>query len=79
MEFSLRTKGAAIDLAALERRLVAIDPAALLDLDESGQTLRIATTATGDELLACLRAAGMAAAAGDLDQLPSVCCGGCSG
>jgi hypothetical protein len=79
MEFSFRTTGAAIDLAALERRLVAIDPAAVLDLDESGQTLRVATTATCDELLACLRAAGMEADAGDLDQLPSVCCGGCSG
>jgi hypothetical protein len=38
-----------------------------------------ATAATGDELLACLRGAGMAASAGDLVQLPSVCCGGCSG
>ena len=79
MEFSLRTTGATPDLAAIERRLVMLDPAALLDLDASGRTVRISTAATGDELLACLRSAGLAAGADDLVQLPSVCCGGCSG
>ena len=79
MEFSLRTTGATPDLAAIERHLVALDPAALVDLDASGMTVRISTAATGDELLDCLRVAGLAGDADDLVQLPSVCCGGCSG
>ena len=79
MEFSLRTIGAPPDLAAIERQLVALDPAALVDLDAGGTTVRISTAATGSELLACLRRAGAAADANDLVQLPSVCCGGCSG
>ena len=79
MEFSLRTNGAPPDLAGLERQLLMLDPAALLDLDAGGRTVRISTAATGDELLACLHVAGMAADAADLVQLPSACCGGCSG
>ena len=79
MEFALRSTGAAADVAAIERQLLALDPAALVDVDANGGTLRISTAATGDELLACLRTMGMAADAADLVQLPSVCCGGCSG
>ena len=79
MEFSLRTNSVAPDLAAIERRLVALDPAALVDLDADGRTVRISTAATASELLASLRLAGTAADPGDLLQLPSVCCGGCSG
>ena len=79
MEFSLRTAGGPPDLTAIERQLVALDPAALVDLDAGGTTVRISTAATGGELLACLRQAGTAGDAGDLVQLPSVCCGGCSG
>ena len=79
MEFSLRTSGGTPDLAAIERQLVVLDPAALIDLDGDGRTVRISTAATGSELLACLRLAGTAADPGDLVQLPSVCCGGCSG
>ena len=78
MEFSLRT-AAAPDLAAIERHLLALDPAALADLEPGGTAVRISTAATGAELLACLRRSGLAVAADDLVQRPSVCCGGCSG
>ena len=79
MQFALRTAGGAADLAAIERELVALDPAALLDLDASGRGVRISTAATWRELLDCLRMAGAAADDEDLAQLPSECCGGCGG
>lgn len=79
MQFTLRLTGPAPDLAAIEREIGALDAAALLDLDGSGQAIRISTLATGHELLACLQRAGVAAHADDITRLPSQCCGGCGG
>ena len=78
MEFSLRVTRSP-DVAALERRLLDLDPSALLDLAGDGLEVRISSMATAQELLDCVRAAGVDVQAGDLVQLPSVCCGGCSG
>lgn len=79
MEFSLPVIGLVPDLVEIERMLVATDPAALLDLSGDGNSLRISTSASDDELIACLRAAGIPAHMDDLVRLPSVCCGGCGG
>jgi hypothetical protein len=79
MEFAIPTAGRAPDLGAIERELCALDPAALIDLDASGQTIRISASTTDGELLACLRRAGLAVAADEVTRLPSVCCGGCGG
>ena len=78
MEYVFRTAGAAPDLEGIGRELAALDPAAVLDFDASGPAVRISTWVTQRELLDCLRAAGVDLAPGDLEQLPSVCCGGCS-
>jgi hypothetical protein len=78
-EFAFELPQALRDLSTLDRALVALDPAALLDLDGSGRTIRMATVLTRPELLACLDAAGLPADPSRLRQLPSVCCGGCSG
>lgn len=79
VEYALQVAGAAPDLATLERALGALDPAAVLDLADGGRALRISTWATAVEVVQCLRSAGLDAAPGALVQLPSVCCGGCSG
>ena len=79
MEFSLPVIGLVPDLIEIERVLVATDPAALLDLSGDGNSLRISTLASDDELIECLRAAGIPAGVDDLGRLPSVCCGGCGG
>lgn len=78
MEYTFRIAGQAPGLELIERELAALDPAALLDLDSSGPAVRISTCVTQQELLGCLRAAGVDIASGDLEQVPSVCCGGCS-
>jgi hypothetical protein len=79
MEFRYHCTGATPDLAAIERAIAELDPAALLDLDAAGRTVRISTLLGDDDLLACLRRAGAHPDPGALERLPSVCCGGCSG
>ena len=79
MEFLYHATGRTPDLASIERAIGDLDPAALLDTDLSGRTVRISTSLGGDELLACLRHAGLQALPQDLERLPSVCCGGCGG
>ena len=79
MEFILHATGPAPDLAAIEQAIAEFDPAALLDFDAAASAVRISAALREEDLLACLRRAGLAAAPQDLERLPSVCCGGCSG
>jgi hypothetical protein len=79
MEYAFELPCAMPDLSPLDRAIAGLDPAALVDVDASGRTLRMATVLTRDELLSCMREAGLAAEPSRLRQLPSVCCGGCSG
>lgn len=79
MQFELQVDGYSPDLAAIEFAIAALDPALLLDLDAFGRTIRISTSLTDAELLACLRHAGAPAAPERLTRLPSQCCGGCGG
>ena len=79
MEYAFELPCAMPDLSPLDRAIVGLDPAALVDVDASGRTLRMASVLTRDELLSCMQEAGLPADAERLRQLPSMCCGGCSG
>ena len=79
MEYAFELPCAMPDLSPLDRAIIGLDPAALVDVDAGGRTIRMATVLTRDELLSCLREAGLPAESSRLRQLPSVCCGGCSG
>ena len=79
MEYAFEFAGAMPDLSPLDRAIVDRDPAALVDVDASGRTIRMATVLTRDEVLSCMREAGLPAEPSRLRQLPSMCCGGCSG
>ena len=79
MEFHVRIDQAPIDLAAVEARLLALDPAALVDLDHASARLRVSTLAQLQELADVLAAAGHPVGQDDIELQPSVCCGGCSG
>lgn len=83
MEFHIKLAGAVPgarpDPAHVERLLQDIDPAALGDVDASGQTLRLSAALDRAQLLEVLHRAGWALAPEDVYQVPSVCCGGCSG
>ena len=77
MEYAVRTTGTP-DLATIERALCALDAAVVVDLDPAGRAIRVSTWATSRELVEALHGAGMPVAVDDVEQLPSVCCGGCS-
>lgn len=78
MEFHVTAKDAGARLSAIEDAILDIDPAALVDIDADG-VLRVAAALDAAELERLLASAGLLLAAGDLRQLPSICCGGCSG
>lgn len=79
MEYAIRLEDAPVDLGAIERRLLEIDPAAVVDLDAGSGLLRCSTVALEAELVLALAHAGCNVAPADVARLPSVCCGGCSG
>lgn len=71
---------AAPDLDLIEQLLLDGDPAAVADLDpHSAPVLRVSTLLPKDDLQALLRRAGYMIAPDRIRQLPSICCGGCSG
>ena len=77
MEFHVAMRAPSPDIAAIEDAVRAVDPAALVDLD--GSTLRVATSLHPSELTSAIAAAGYPLDADQVTQLPSICCGGCSG
>ena len=68
------------DLDLIESLLLDNDPAAIADLDRlAAPVLRVSTLLPRGELEEVLRRAGYRVAADRIVQLPSICCGGCSG
>ena len=70
MEFHVTARNVQAALAAIE--------GAIFDIDPDG-TLRVAAALDAGELAGVLSGAGLVLAPGDIHQLPSICCGGCSG
>lgn len=79
MEFHVRLDGAHPDLDSLGDAVREVDPSALLDIDASGTLLRVAAAVQAAELAALLAGAGAPVTRDQVRQLPSICCGGCSG
>jgi len=66
------------DPARIEDALLDADPAAVFDIDPAGG-LRIASSLDVDDLRALLRRLGCEVARGQVEVMPAICCGGCSG
>lgn len=79
MEFHVRLSGAIPDLGAIEEAIRAIDPSVLVDVDPAGQTLRVAASIDAGQLVGLMEQGGYAVAPHQVVQVPSICCGGCSG
>lgn len=79
MEFHVRLSGPAPDPDQIESAIRAVDPSALADIDPASSTLRIATSLGARELIELLADAGHPVSPEQVRQLPSICCGGCSG
>jgi hypothetical protein len=79
MEFHVTLSGPAPDPDRIEDAIRAVDPSALADIDPASSTLRIATSLGARELIELLAGAGHPVSPEQVRQLPSICCGGCSG
>jgi len=79
MEFNIKLSGSTPELGAIERAVHAVDPAALVDVDPDGQTLRVAASVDAAQLVALINQAGYQVTPDQVAQAPSICCGSCSG
>ena len=77
MEFHIAINPTLTDVAAIEEAVRTADPAALVDID--GATLRVATSLPAPQLIGVIKEAGCPVDSAQVTQLPSICCGGCSG
>lgn len=67
------------DTDAIRSAVATLDAAAIVDIDPSGMWLRVAGALSVAELHVLLRWAGHPVSKDRIEQLPSVCCGSCSG
>ena len=79
MEFHIQMNGAKPDVEAIKAAFIAIDPSALVDIDPAGGALRVAAVVDVVELVSLFSRAGHPVSPAQVTQVPSICCGGCSG
>ncbi len=79
MQSTIRITGSPPDVGAIEEALRAVDPSALVDIDPTGQSLRIAASIGAVQLLSVMKEAGYPVKEDQLARVPSECCGGCGG
>ena len=79
MQFNVLLTQPNVDVNAVERLLQQMDPSGLVDMDQRNLRLRISTYVSGAELIALMAQAGTPIRASQVEQVPSVCCGGCGG
>ncbi len=79
MQFTVKLTGTAPDTDAIEHALREVDPSAVVDVDPTGDTLRIAANLDSETLSLLISDGGHPVALADLERVPSTCCGGCGG
>lgn len=79
MEFHIAIVDASPEPGVVQDALFDVDPTAVVDLDMSGLVMRVSASATAEDLVDVLRRTGWPVTAEQIVQLPSICCGGCSG
>ena len=79
MEFHITRDPGMPGMDLIEAALQDLDPAAMVDMDTSGEVLRVATWIEAAQLVEVLNRAGWPLRPGRVIQQPSVCCGGCGG
>ncbi len=79
MEFHVNLSRPLPDQALIESVITAVDPAAVVDIDASARELRVNTWVDAGQLIELVGHAGYFVAPDEVRQMPSICCGGCSG
>ena len=77
MQYHIRFAGPVAAVERLADAVTWVDPAAITD--HAGALVRISTCLSHAQLESLCGEAGIALGDGDLEQLPSECCGGCGG
>ena len=79
MQFKLQVCPPLVDVSRIEEVILAVDPAALVDLDGPGTHVRVSSSIAANELCDLFAQAGCPVARSQLIDVPSECCGGCGG
>lgn len=79
MHFNAKIASSRPDIDAIEEAIRGIDPSALVDIDPTDQTLRVAASIPAGQLLELMGKAGYPVMEDRLERVPSECCGGCGG
>jgi len=77
MEFHIDMTGLTPDLDVIEQAIRAVDPAALVDVDDA--RLRVSAWVDAARILLLINQAGYPVEQDRVSQIASTCCGGCSG
>lgn len=78
MEFHVDISAVNVDRARVETVVWDFDSAAVLQIDEDGQRLRINVSGDARDVLRLLRDTGASVEAERISTVPSTCCGSCS-
>ncbi|MBS0192818.1 MAG: hypothetical protein JSR34_01050 [Proteobacteria bacterium] len=79
MEYHVQFGQPIRDPDAVEDAIRHLDPAATVVIDPAAHRLRVSTWFVIAELLKLLAASGNPVTTSQVTELPSTCCGGCSG
>jgi hypothetical protein len=79
MQFKLELGAPVTDLPRLQAALLSLDPAALVDIDDAGTRLRVASILDAEALYRLVAGAGYPVERSRIVGVPSECCGGCGG
>jgi hypothetical protein len=79
MEFHIALTDACPGPNVIQDVMFDVDPNAVVDLDMRGLVMRISSYVTVGDLIEVLRRTGRTVAPEQVAQLPTICCGGCSG
>ncbi|KAA0069135.1 hypothetical protein [Rhodanobacter sp. T12-5] len=79
MEFHIALTEACPGSDVVQDAMFDVDPNTVVDLDMSGLVMRISSYVAVEDLVEVLRRTGWTVAPEQVVQLPTICCGGCSG
>ena len=79
MQYEINGITAMLDMPRFEQVLGDADPASLVDIDPRTSAVRISTLLDAASIRALLAQCGADPMRADVQALPSICCGGCSG
>ena len=79
MEFRINANGPLPGIDSIEDALRVLDPAAVVDIRPGTSTIRVSAIVEPHELVSLMQDLGLPLVPDDIERVPSICCGGCSG